>query len=107
MTDRKTPRAHITSEKVATVPVGRGFVDFQPGWSGPVVPEVADYLELHGLAEVWRDGEPPVVQHHPAQEETTDIRVIQTPDGPRFEPLDDGDEPEPPAFDGGSEGEGL
>lgn len=97
MTDqRKVPRAHITAESTVTVPVGRGFVDFQPGWRGPVSSAVADYLEEHGAAEIWRDGEPPApTGEGPLQEEESAVRVIQTPEGPRFEDLPIEREPPP------------
>lgn len=113
MTDqRKVPRAHITAESPVTVPVGRGFVEFQPGWRGPVSSAVADYLEERGAAEIWRDGEPPAPSGEgPLQEEESAVRVIQTPEGPRFEDLPIEREPPPldipPADDAAELGEDL
>lgn len=107
MTDRpKSRRVRIVSSETVTVPVGRGLVDFKPGWTGPVVPEVADYLEGRPhLAEVWRDGEPPAPGVAPLQVEETRVRVIQTEDGPTFEDLG-GEPPELPEVDAGDDLEG-
>lgn len=61
MTDqRKSQRVKITHDETVTVKIGRGYVDFKPGWTGPVVPEVFSFLTKNGYAEeVFRDGEPP------------------------------------------------
>lgn len=107
MTDRpKSRRVRIVSTETVTVPVGRGLVDFRPGWTGPVVPEVADYLAARPhLAEVWRDGEPPAPGGAASQIEETRFRVIQTEDGPTFEDIE-GEPPELPEVEGGEDLEG-
>lgn len=96
MTDHpKSRRARIISPETVTVPVGRGLIDYPPGWTGPVPAEAADYLAARPhLAEVWRDGEPPAPGAVPIPAEETRVRVIQTEDGPTFEDLDT-EEPPP------------
>lgn len=105
MTDHpKSRRVRIVSTSPVTVPAGRGLVEFQPGWTGPVAAAVAEYLEKRpDLAEVWRDGEPPAPGQASAGESESTVRVIQTEDGPRFEDVD-----EPPPLDDfeGLEGRG-
>lgn len=97
MTDHpKSRRFHIIAPSPVTVPVGRGLIEFQPGWTGPVVPEVAAYLEARPhVAEVWRDGEPPAPGQPEAREEVTTVRVAQGADGPRFEDVTE----EPPPLE--------
>lgn len=99
----KSRRARIIAAEIVPVRVGKGLVEFKPGWEGPVVPEVADYLAARPhLAEVWRDGEPPAPGQAPGTEEETTVRVVQTDDGPRFS---DVAEREPPPFDLDGDGE--
>lgn len=104
MTDRKSFRARITADEMVTVPVGRGLIEFKPGWTGPVVPAVAEWLKSHGAAEVWQDGEPPAPGMPSSPPVDTAVRIRQTPDGPTFEDI------EPPPFEDvetGLEGEGA
>ena len=107
MTDHpKSRRARIIAGQVVPVTVGRGLVDYQPGWSGPVPAAVADYLETRpDLAEVWRDGEPPAPAAPGAPEDVTAVRIIQTEDGPRFEDMPPGEPPPLPDASAGFEGE--
>lgn len=57
---RKSRRVKITHSDTVTVKLGRGYVDFKPGWTGAVVPDAFDFLTKNGYAEeVYRDGEPP------------------------------------------------
>lgn len=108
MTDRKSYRARITAAETVTVPVGRGLIDLKPGWTGPVVPAVAVWLQEHGGAEVWQDGEPPAPGAPAGQSTETAVRIIQTPDGPTFEDIEPPPLPETePDTEAGLEGEGA
>ena len=104
MTDRqKSRRVRIIAGTTVTAPAGRGYVDFEPGWTGPVSAEVADYLEARpDLAEVWRDGEPPAPGQARASETETTVRILQTEDGPQF-----ADVAEPPPMPETAPGDAL
>jgi hypothetical protein len=96
MTDHpKSRRVRIIAGTTVSAPAGRGFVEYPPGWTGPVPAAVAEYLEKRpDLAEVWRDGEPPAPGQAGSGETESTVRVVQTEDGPRFEDVD-----EPPPLD--------
>ena len=86
----------VTSDVKRMVPIGRGWVELVPGWSGRVKQEVFDYAHERG----W------VVQSGDIDAEPFDSDDLQIPEPPTEEVqavyIDDQevDFAEPPEFDG-------